>query len=335
VRAVVLVGGVGTRLRPLTLTTPKQMLPVAGRPMIERVLAHLAAHGVEEAILSLGYRPDAFMVAYPDGVCAGVRLRYAVEPEPRDTAGGIAFAARQAGIDETFLVQNGDVLTDLDIGQLVDFHRCRGAAATISLTPVDDPSRYGVVAIDAQGRVTDFVEKPQMNLAVDEAPSNLINAGTYVLEPEVLDRIAADRPVSIEREIFPALVADRSLYALASDAEWTDAGTAATYLSINLTLARREQQWVHELAEVDPAADVKESVISAGAVVGAGARVQGAIVMNGARVGPAATVLDSIVGAGAVVGEGALVEALSVLGDGVAVDPGAVACGARLSGTGA
>ena len=134
-----LVGGFGTRLRPLTLTTPKQMLPVAGRPMIEDVLGHLRAHGVDEVVLSLGYRPDAFIDAYPDAICAGVRLVYAVEPSPLDTAGAIAFAAREAGIDERFLVVNGDVLTELDVTALVAFHAAAGAEGTIALTKVDDP----------------------------------------------------------------------------------------------------------------------------------------------------------------------------------------------------
>ncbi|MDQ6613885.1 MAG: NDP-sugar synthase [Actinomycetota bacterium] len=322
-KAVVLVGGQGTRLRPLTLTTPKQMLPVAGRPMIERVLAHLGAHGVDEVVLSLGYKPGAFMAVYSDGYCAGVRLRYAVEPEPRDTAGGIAFAARSAGIDETFVVQNGDVLTDLDVTALVEFHRRRGGAGTISLTPVEDPSRYGVVATDDDGRVTDFVEKPD----AARAPSNLINAGTYVLQPEVLDRIAADGPVSIERETFPALVSERLLYALASDAEWVDAGTALTYLHANLSLAGREQRWVDEDAEVDPAASVTESIIAAGASVAEGARVERALVMSGARVGRSAVVRDSIIGAGALVGDGAVIEGLSILGDGFEVEAGTAARG--------
>ena len=322
-KAVVLVGGQGTRLRPLTLTTPKQMLPVAGRPMIERVLAHLAAHSVDEVVLSLGYRPDAFMAAYPLGECVGVRLRYAVEPEPRDTAGGIAFAARLAGLDDTFVVQNGDVLTDLDVTALVDFHARRGGDATISLTPVEDPSRYGVVATDDVGRVTEFVEKPEPA----SAPSNLINAGTYVVEPQVLDRIAADRPVSIERETFPALVAAGALYALASNAEWVDAGTVVTYLHANLTLARREQGWVHADAEVDPLARVSGSIIAARAVVAAGAQVEGAMVMSGARVGRSAVVRDSIIGAGAVVGDGAVIEALSILGDGFSVAAGCAASG--------
>jgi mannose-1-phosphate guanylyltransferase len=305
------------------LTTPKQMLAVAGRPMIERVLAHLAAHGVDEVILSLGYKPDAFLAAYRDGVCAGVRLRYAVEPEPLDTAGGIAFAARQAGLQETFLVQNGDVLTTMDVTALAEFHRRHGALATISLTPVEDPSRYGVVATDKAGRVTSFVEKPPPG----EAPSNLINAGTYVLEPEVLDRIPEDRPVSIERETFPALAAEGALYALASEAEWVDAGTALTYLRANLALAHRERYWVHEQAHVDPGAYVTESIIGPGASVARGARVERALVMTGGRVGRDAVIRDSIIGAGAVVGDGAVIEGLSILGDGVSVEAGQAATG--------
>ncbi len=159
-RAVVLVGGFGTRLRPLTTTIPKQMLPIVDRPMIERVLAKLAEHGVDDAILSLGYRPDAFIEAYPDDVCAGVRLHYAVEGEPLDTAGAVRFAADEGGVDSTFIVVNGDVLTDLDIAGLWNLHRERKAECTIALTPVDDPSRYGVVSSDERGLVEAFIEKP-------------------------------------------------------------------------------------------------------------------------------------------------------------------------------
>ena len=186
---MVLVGGEGTRLRPLTLTTPKQMLPVGGRPMIERVLGHLAGHGIDEAVLSLGYRPDAFIDAYPDGKCAGVKLIYAVEESPLDTAGAIRYAASQAGTAETFVVVNGDVLTGLDVAGLVRFHHEHPAEATIALTPVPNPSAFGVVPTDDDGRVLAFIEKP----APGQAPTNLINAGTYVLEPSVLDRIRRDR----------------------------------------------------------------------------------------------------------------------------------------------
>ena len=198
-KAVVLVGGEGTRLRPLTLTSPKQMLPIVGVPMIERVLGQLAAHGVDEAVLSLGYLPDAFTEAYPDGRAAGVALTYAVEPEPLDTAGAVRFAATFAGITETFVVVNGDVLTDMNLTTLVEFHRDRGAEGTIALHPVADPSAFGVVPTNSEGRVTAFVEKPPR----DEAPTNEINAGTYVLEPSVLARIPEGGRVSIERETFP------------------------------------------------------------------------------------------------------------------------------------
>ncbi|HIL46453.1 MAG TPA: nucleotidyltransferase family protein, partial [Acidimicrobiia bacterium] len=175
-QALVLVGGFGTRLRPLTLNTPKQMLPIVGKPMIEHVVEHLAAHGVTEVVLSLGFAPEAFQEAYPDGVCAGLPLHYAIEPEPLDTAGAVRFAALDAGIDDTFLVLNGDVLTGLDVSALVERHQGFSAQATLHLTPVDDPSRYGVVSTDADGRVLGFVEKP----APGTAPTNWINAGTYV-----------------------------------------------------------------------------------------------------------------------------------------------------------
>ncbi|HZQ57946.1 MAG TPA: nucleotidyltransferase family protein, partial [Acidimicrobiales bacterium] len=180
-RAVVLVGGEGTRLRPLTYAVPKQMLPVAEVPLIERVLTHLVAHGVSDVVLSLGYRPDAFIEAFPDGTCAGASLAYAVEEQPLDTAGAIRYAAEVAGVAETFLVFNGDVLSDLDITALIAFHRDRGAEATIALTPVEDPSAFGVVPTAPDGRVQAFIEKP----APGTAPTNLINAGAYVLEPSV------------------------------------------------------------------------------------------------------------------------------------------------------
>ena len=200
--AVVLVGGEGTRLRPLTYEVPKQMLPVVERPMIVHVIEWLATHGVDRAVLSLGYRADAFMEAFPSQEIAGVALEYVVEPELLDTAGAIRFAASEAGVKDTFLVLNGDVLTDLDASALVAFHRTRPAQASIALTPVLDPSRFGVVPTDEDGRVTAFIEKPPLG----QAPTNLINAGIYVLETSVLEQIPEAGRVSIERETFPALV---------------------------------------------------------------------------------------------------------------------------------
>jgi mannose-1-phosphate guanylyltransferase len=321
VRAVVLVGGFGTRLRPLTLSKPKQMLPVVHRPMIDWVVGHLAPFGVDEAILSLGYKPDAFIEAFPDSTCAGVRLRYAVEPEPLDTAGAVGFAAREAGIEETFLVVNGDVFTDLDVRSLVEFHRARGAEGTLHLTPVDDPSMFGVVPTDDDGRVIAFIEKPPR----DEAPTNLINAGTYVLEPSVLDRIASDRKVSIEREVFPAMASEGRLYAMSTNDYWLDTGTPQQYLQANIDLLSgrrgRAFEGIHPTAIIDDAASVERSVISAGCRIGSGAIVHDSVLMEAVTVEAGASVSTSVIGSRAFVGRGATLDG-AVVGDGYLVAPG-------------
>jgi mannose-1-phosphate guanylyltransferase len=292
------------------------MLPVAGRPMIERVLAQLAAHGVDEAVLSLGYRPDAFIQAYPGGTAAGVKLVYAVEDQPLDTAGAIRFAAHHAGLVETFVVVNGDVLTDLDISALVGQHREKSAEATIALTPIENPSAFGVVPTDDDGRVTAFIEKP----APGEAPTNLINAGTYVFEPTVLDRIPGGRRVSVERETFPAMVADGSLYAMASDARWFDAGTPAAFIAASLAYAPKVGN--------NPA--VVDSVLGARVSIADGARIEGSVVFDDVVVGADAVVRNSIVGRGARVEPGASVTRLSVIGEGAVVPAGANLDGDRL-----
>lgn len=346
-RAVVLVGGFGTRLRPLTLTAPKQMLPVAGRPMIERVVSHLAAHGIDEVVLSLGYRPDAFTDAYPDARCAGVALHYATEPEPLDTAGAIGFAAKSAGITERFVVVNGDVLTDIDLSALIAFHAGTGAEGTVSLTRVEDPSQFGVVPTDPDGRVLAFVEKPTR----EEAPTDLVNAGFYVLEPSVLDRIPEGARVNIEREVFPVMVAARTLFGLADDGYWLDVGTPERLLQANLDIVdgRRPSVEVDEGAGVDvdagatvgssvlgdhvsveADATVTRSALGRGVWVGAGAVVDAAVVLDGAAVGPGATVRRSILGVGAKVGSGATVDEVSVIGDGAKVEVGARLEAARL-----
>jgi mannose-1-phosphate guanylyltransferase len=307
-RAVLLVGGFGTRLRPLTNTTPKQMLPVVDRPMIEWVVGHLVDNGIDDVVLALGYRPDVFLECYPDGKCAGATLHYAVEPEPLGTAGAIRFAARDAGIDGTFVVMNADVLTDLDVPALVAFHASHGSDATISVHEVDDPSRFGVVDLDAGGRVRRFVEKP----APSEAPSHLINAGTYVLEPSVLDRIPDGRSVSIERETFPDLAAAETLWAVDDGGVyWMDTGTPEHYLQVQLDLidGRRPKRvdGVDPEADIHPEAAVRRSIAGAGAVVEAGADVCDSAIMNGARIGAGARVASAIVGPGVVVEPGAVV----------------------------
>ena len=333
-QAVILVGGFGTRLRPLTRDIPKQMLPVVDRPIIEHVVAHLAGHGVTRVVLSLGFRPEAFADAYPDGTCAGLPLHYAVEPEPLDTAGAVRFAALEAGMgadDDTFLVLNGDVFTDLDIGAMVASHRVAGAEATLALTKVDDPSRYGVVPTDAEGRVLGFVEKPD----AESAPSRWINAGTYVLELSILDRIPDGRPVSIEREVFPAMAAEGCLHAMRSDAYWIDTGTPEAYIRAQLDLVdgtRGDLPAVHPSATVDPSAEVRRSIVMAGATVGPGAHLLNSIVMDGGRVGAGAVVVDSVVGPGAHVGEGASLTDLTVIGAAEMVGAGIQLAAARVPG---
>lgn len=319
-RAVVLVGGFGTRLRPLTNSVPKPMLPVGHVPIIERLVANLGRSGVTEVTLALGFKPEPFVAAFPDGQCAGVAIRYAVEPEPLDTAGAIRFAAEAAGIDDTFVVANGDVLTDLDVSHLVQFHRDHGAEATIHLIGVPDPSAFGVVALDDEGRVERFVEKP----APGTAPSNLINAGTYVLEPSVLGRIPAGQKVSIERATFPAVVADGGLFAMATDDYWLDTGRPELYLQANLDIVaglRRHDHCrpVHPEAVVAADASIDGSVVDAGAQVRPGARVTRSVLLSGAVIDEGAVVTDSVVMGR--VGTGAVVEN-SVLGADGSAAPG-------------
>ncbi|WP_117000737.1 sugar phosphate nucleotidyltransferase [Desertimonas flava] len=299
--AVVLVGGFGTRLRPLTDTVPKSMLTVGNEPIITRLVRQLERGGVTTVTLSLGFMPDAFLAAFPGDRCGDVELRYAVEPEPLDTAGAIRFAAERGGVDGTFVVVNGDTISDLDVSEIVAAHRRFGAEATLYLTPVDDPSAYGVVELDDEGRVLRFVEKPPPGVT----ESNLVNAGTYVMEPSVLDLIEPGTPVSVERETFPALVDRGSLYGFASDVYWLDAGKPEALLRANLDrLAGRYDAGVdHPVSGgdgVDPAASVDgaaiiDSVVAAGVSVGPGSRVHRSVLLGGASIGHDVVVENSVV----------------------------------------
>jgi len=282
--AVVLVGGEGTRLRPLTYTTPKPMLPIANRPFLEHQVEHLRSHGVDRIVLACGYKPDAIRAHF------GSELEYVVEPEPLGTGGAIAYAAREARISEAFVACNGDVLTDLDLTALVVFHRDRRARMTIALHPVDDPSRYGVVATDAGGAVTAFIEKPPPG----STPVRTINAGTYVAEPDVLGLVPPGGPVSVEYDVFPRLVGE-GLYALADEGAWRDIGTPESYLAANLERMPPEGL-VDPTAEVDATASVERSVIGPGCRIGAGARVRESVVLAGALVVEGMTVDNQVVG---------------------------------------
>ncbi|MGH9036092.1 MAG: sugar phosphate nucleotidyltransferase [Acidimicrobiia bacterium] len=345
-KAVVLAGGEGTRLRPLTYATPKPLLPIANRPFLEHQLTWLAGHGVTDVVLSIGYRPDVFTGHFGESGLAGLRLTYAVESEPLGTAGAIRFAAETGGFTDLsgdtpdaattrdtpapgrFLVCNGDVLTDLDVTALLRFHDESGAEATISLTQVEDPSAFGVVPTDPDGRVLGFVEKPPPG----EAPTDWINAGTYVLETSVLGLIPPGRAVSIERETFPALLErDAKLYAHASPGYWLDIGTPAKYLQANIDLLAGGESMCPPDAIVAAGAIVQSSVLGPRVEIGEGARVVRSVLLEGVRVAAGAVVVDSVVGAEAVVGPGSVVEDVSVIGPGAQVPAGARLAGARLA----
>jgi mannose-1-phosphate guanylyltransferase len=291
--AIILVGGFGTRLRPLTLTVPKPLLPVGNVSILQHIIGSLERAGVTRAVLALGFKPEPFVAAFPNSRCGGVELVYAVEPEPLDTAGAIAFAARYAGVTDTFVVANGDVLTSLDIARVIAFHKETGAEGTLHLTPVDDPSQFGVVETQSDGKVSRFVEKPQPG----ETTSHNVNAGTYVLEESVLNRIEPNVKISIERVIFPAMVAENTLFAMSTTDSWVDTGRPETYLAANMsalaTLPGRVL--VHEHAHVATTAHIVNSVVGEHCVVGAGATITGSVLISGATVAAGASVEHSIV----------------------------------------
>jgi len=296
--AVVLVGGFGTRLRPLTFEIPKPLLPVCNIPLLERLMTSLAHGGVTHAVLALGFKPEPFLKAFPNNRCADVELSYAVEDRPLDTSGAIGFAARVAKIyerGETFIVANGDILTDLDVAKLVSFHHSVKAEGTIHLTPVADPSQYGVVETDATGKVIRFVEKPKAG----ETMSRHVNGGTYIFETSALERMPGTTPLSIERETFPEMVRDGVLYAFASDDYWIDAGRPDTYVRSNIELLSRKSIYqvtpVATTAKVDATAIITESAIGANCVVGENAQIVRSVLMAGAKVDANAVVIDSAV----------------------------------------
>ena len=319
--AVILVGGQGTRLRPLTDRTRKDMLALVDRPLLAYTFEHLVRHRVEHAIVSCGHLPDQIQATFGDQH-GRLSLEYAVEDEPLGTGGAIGFAAR--GLEGSFFALNGDSLRGADLGELVAFHRSTGAKATILLTPVADPSRYGLVRTAVDGRVETFLEKPRP----EEIDTDLINAGFYVLEPEVLDLVPPGRPVSIEREVFPALAAEGSVYGTALPGYWLDVGTPESYLQAHRDVLERlfpteigdalgpDFTFVDPTAEVDPGARLVPPVyVGPGAIVEQGARLGSLAVLGaGSRLARGGVVESAVVGSHAVVGTGATVVG-SIVGD--------------------
>jgi len=310
-QAIVLVGGEGTRLRPLTDDVPKPALTLVDRPFLAYMVEWLAAHGVTEAVLACGFLPDVLREALGDGEHAGVRLTYVTEPERRGTAGAIRFAADALGdaLDDRFLALNGDVLSDLDLSALVRAHGERGARATIALHPVEDSSAYGLVSVGGGGEVTEFVEK------TGEAVPGEINAGAYFLERSVLDLIPPEREVSIEREVFPRLVG-AGLGALRLDGYWMDIGTPERYLQASWDIlegrvATRVRPTAPGLlvgagADIDSGATVgPRAVVGPGCRVAAGAELRESVLLDGCSLGPGAKVSGSVLAAGVSVDAGA------------------------------
>jgi mannose-1-phosphate guanylyltransferase len=330
VKAVVLVGGEGTRMRPLTETTPKPLLPLMDRVCLDHVLDHLARHDVHEVVLSSPYLGTMFD-PFIESRHGDPGITWITEREPLGTGGAIVNALEALG-SEPFFALNGDILTDLDLTAMAQVHRDRGAGVTIALHHVDDARAFGLVVTEPGGRVLEFREKPE-----DLMPGD-INAGTYLLDPEVLDRWEPGVAASIERDIFPAVIeAGISVCGFGSDAYWLDLGTPEKYLQAHLDLfagsvagSSYPSPWISAAAEIHPQANVGRRVaVNDDAQIGPGARVEDSVIHQGAVVGPGAQVFGSILGPGSRVGAGAAVTT-SVLGEGASVLEGAVLLDARV-----
>lgn len=340
-QALILAGGEGTRLRPLTATVPKPVVPLVDRPFIAFMLDWLRGHGIDDIVISCGFMAAGVRNVLGDGGAFGVRLRYVEEPRPLGTGGAVKHAAPL--LDERFLVLNGDVLTDLDLTAQVARHVEAGARATLALVAVEDPSAYGLVRLDGDGRVLEFLEKPSPD-QLEDVDANLVNAGAYVLEREVLDALPAGQPASIERDLFPRLVGD-GLHGVPSSAYWLDIGTPARYLQATYDILDGAVRtsvtdaydaahlavapdavvegrlvgpaFVGPRARIAPGALVTgRTVIGRDVEIAAGAHVDGAVVLDGAVVGPDASVDHAIVGPGVRVGRHCRISGHAVIGEG-------------------
>ncbi|HLM32310.1 MAG TPA: NDP-sugar synthase [Solirubrobacterales bacterium] len=335
-QAVVLVGGEGTRLRPLTLTQPKPAIPLVDRPFIRFIVDWLARHGIDEVVMACGFRAADLRSALGDALPGGPTITYVEEDEPLGTAGPVRLAAERGLLGERFMVLNGDVLSDLDLTALQRQHAETAAAASLALYSIEDPSHYGLVRRRADGEVLGFLEKPEPG----QIDTDEVNAGAYVLERAVLELIPSGRPVSIEREIFPRLVG-RGLYGRRLDGYWMDIGTPERYLqaSWDILEGRVETElpgeggpFVAEGAEVDEGARLAErAVVRTGARVAAGAAVAESVLLERCRVEADAEVRGSILAAGVAVGARARIGGGSVIGAGARIESeAAVAAGSRV-----
>jgi mannose-1-phosphate guanylyltransferase len=352
-QALILAGGEGTRLRPLTSTVPKPVVPLVDRPFIAYMLDLLRRHGVDDVVMSCGFLASGVRNVLGDGSAYGLRLRYVEEPQPLGTGGAVKFA--ESLLDERFLMLNGDVLTDLDVSAQLALHDQRRARATLALTPVEDPSAYGLVRTAADGEVTGFVEKP----SPDQIDTPNISAGIYVLERSVLELLEPDQPASIERDVFPRLVGE-GLYAYVGDGYWLDIGTPERYLegtfdilegTVETEVAGRMgdgfvcvEPGTDNAGRVIPSALIERDcriaegariggrvVLETGVSVGEHTTIERAVVLRGSSIGANCRLSGCIVGGGVVIGDNTHVEGLAVLGEGVTIGAdNVVANGARI-----
>jgi len=343
VQAIILVGGEGTRLRPLTYGTPKPMVPIMNVPFLARTLERLYAAGIRDVILPAGYMPHAITEYFGDGSALGMKITYVIEEVPLGTAGAIKNVEEH--IHGPFFMLNGDVLTSLDLTAMVRYHQEKGGLGALHLIKVEDPSPFGCVVHDGSGRVSKFVEKPKR----EEAPTNEINAGTYLLEPQILDLIPPGRNVSIEREIFPKLLEQgNALYAYTTDDYWMDVGRPEQYLKAHrdillgtmplqlepgLTGLHLQGVQGELIAPVHVDGDVAieagarvgpNVVLGKGCRIGAGAMVCDSVLWDNVSVEPNATIEEAIVASGSRIGRGARIGRGSVIGHDTDIAPGSV-----------
>lgn len=346
-KAVILAGGKGTRLRPLTVNTPKPVVPVANRPFLLYQLELLAAAGVSDVVLALSYQPEKIERVIGDGSKFGVSVGYMTEPSPLGTAGAYRFAMGDTG--ERAIVFNGDILTDIDVAALLEKHAASGAAATLTLVPVQDPSAYGLVESDGDGRVVRFLEKPSREV-ISSLASKTINAGIYVLEPSVLDLLPAGENRSFEYDLFPALLeaGERVRSFVLDGGYWRDIGNPESYLSAHFDLLagrikRFSPERISSDADVAPGASVDGiSLIGSGCTVKTGSHIENSVIGPEVQIDEKAMIIDSVIWshsriaaraevAGAIIGRGSFIGENAVLRRGaVAGDKSAIPAYSRL-----
>jgi mannose-1-phosphate guanylyltransferase len=339
-KAVILVGGEATRLRPLTCNTPKIMIPVLNRPFLEHLVGYLKKHNVVDIILAVGKLPEQIRDYFGDGSKLGVRLTYSIENLPLGTAGAVKNAERF--LDDSFIVLNGDIFTDIDLSRMMRLHGENKAVASLGLTPVEDPTIYGVVETDSEDRVRRFIEKPSR----DKVTTNMINAGIYILAPDILSYIAPDTFSMFERDVFPPLLEKgQVIHGYPFQDYWIDIGTPGKYLKLHHDLLRRQlgnkgiefegESFVHSSAQIEGPAVIGEgcfidrnSIVRGPAVLGArcrveeGAVVEGAVLWQDCQVSKGARLRNCLVACRCHVGEESKIPDDCVLGDDVLVGKG-------------